>query len=370
MKTCVLALIISVSFFSFNALSCGQLSTVPYQSYSENPFGYVEYLPCNFDTTGETKYPILFWFSGLAYAGDGSDTSLTNQILDNNINEWLKTNDIPFIVLSPQSNNGYWEGSPLRTLTFYEWVMDTYSNYINPDQIHIAGWSAGGYGVSSMIPETPQVTTFTLMSTSTNSANAHYEDIINNDQYVWIHHGLLDESPNALSSVLFFYESLYDVDSSRVRLTVYSDLKHSAWNEVYDNSGRTTNKEMGSYLSNEKSYPYFNWTSENKTWYEWMLSKGASKVITSEKKNNTELDVSLSPNPINNHKKLLIKSTKLDLSTLQVTIFTALGKQIAPKNIKSTKSVLEINIEEFPNEIYYVNLQNDKTTQVLKFIVQ
>lgn len=370
MKIFAIFVLISSLFIQLNTFGCGTLSTVAYNSYHENPFGYVEYLPCNFDTTGETKYPILFWFSGLKYAGDGSDTSLTNQILNHNINAWLQKNDIPFIVFSPQSNNGFWEGSPLRTLTFYNWVEANYSLFIDPIQIHVAGWSAGGYGIASLIPDVPHVSTFTFMSTNTTDAYNYYEDIIDNKQYVWIHHGLLDESPNHLNSVLTFYESLYDADSSRVRLTVYSELAHSTWNQVYNHRGRATKKETGTYISNEKNYPYFNWTVENKTWYDWMLSKGHNEVIASKKKDVAELTLTLSPNPLTGNNTIFIQSDKIDLSLLTVFIHTNMGEQITADISHLTPSSIEINTLNLTSGTYFATIQEKDRKKVVKFIIQ
>lgn len=348
----------------------GTLTKVPYETRNDNPFGYVEYLPSDFDETGNTKYPILFWFNGLGEAGDGSDGALTTKILNKNINNWLKTNDIPFIVLSPQSSNGFWEGNPLRTQTFSEWAKEEYKNYINPNQIHFAGLSAGGYGIARLVEFAPDAATFTFMSTNSNKANGFVQNIIDNEQYVWFNQGLKDNTPNHVGGVTNFFEGIYQEDPSRARLTVYTNLGHSAWNEMYDNSGMTTAKETGTYTNKGQDYPYYNWTTGDETWYEWMLARGKDETVTTTKNNVINLNITLSPNPVSQNTPLEINSENTDLSTMKLLIYSNTGKQIQNYKLTTSPSKIEINTSSMQKGIYYLNLRNEAVSKMIKFVVQ
>ncbi len=370
MKTIALTLVAFFLALQINTFAQSTLTKVPISSRNFNPFGYVEYLPSGFDVTGNTKYPILFWFNGLGEDGDGLDGALTTKILNRNINNWLKTHDIPFIVLSPQSFNGFWEGNPLRTLTFLEWVKIEYADFINTDQIHFAGLSAGGYGVAKLVEFAPEVSTFTFMSTNTNKANGFVQNIIDNDQYVWFHQGLKDNSPNHVEAVTSFFEGIYKEDPSRVRLTVYTNLGHSAWNEVYDNSGMTTAKETGTYTNKGQDYPYFNWTTADETWYEWMLARGKDGPITSIKNNSESSNISLSPNPVNQNNLLVLNSESSDLTSVNLVIYDNIGKQVPNNKLNITPTSIEINTKEMQKGVYYMNLNGTEVSKMIKFVVQ
>ncbi|MEM6697248.1 MAG: 3-coathanger stack domain-containing protein [Bacteroidota bacterium] len=92
--------------------------------------------------------------------------------------------------------------------------------------------------------------------------------MIDNNQYVWIHHGTNDRSPNALNAVRNFHNSLFNLDANRSRLTAYIGVGHSAWNQVYNDSGRGRSQRTGT----EDGTTYYEWASGDSSWYDWMLA--------------------------------------------------------------------------------------------------
>ena len=258
------------------------VTKVPINTKNGNPRGYVEYLPENYDNSGVTKYPILYWLHGLGKAGDGSDVAL-NVIYNNQICQWLKSHDVDFIVLAPQDYNGYFSGPyPSRLTQFVEWANQEYGGVIDFSQQHLAGLSSGGYGIREFIIENSDAyksfATFTPMSTNFNNANtpAHVQKIVDNDQYVWMHHGTADTSPNAIGAAMNFHNSLYNLDNTRARLTAYVGLGHSAWEEVYDASGQNKQQLIGTI----NGTTYYNWTNSDPDgdWFGWMLSHGRESI--------------------------------------------------------------------------------------------
>lgn len=245
-----------ILFFALLLLSSlcfGQTITrVPAKSV-QNPIGFVEYIP------KDTSKAVIVWLHGLGgNSGWGSDTDL-KKLEGNAIMGWLRSHNVPFTVLAPQSYNGYWPH--VRLAPFIKWVSENYDG-----DIHLAGLSSGGYGCTEMIKnnsdESKLITSYTVMSSSLQEGNNFASTIVANNQYVWIHHGAKDKAPNALSAVSNFHEALNSLDGKRSRLTVYTDLGHSAWDEVYDASGTTRNQYTGGN--------YYEWRTG--TWYNWLAS--------------------------------------------------------------------------------------------------
>jgi len=256
-----------------------ELTKVSRESRNGNPKGYIEYLPPGFDTSGNTKYPILYWLHGLEEIGLGTSEDL-DKILNIQICNWLKTNSRDFIILVPQDYNGYWNGTPTRLKTFIDWANGEYGKYINPGQQHVAGLSAGGYGVRSFILENSAtyqaIATFTFMSTNVNDINLYAQTIVSNNQYVWFHHGNDDVVPNTVNDVRTLHDRIFAIDSLRSRLTVYTGVGHNAWEMVYNNEGKSAPQVTG-VISNTQYYPW-NTNDIDADWYAWMKASGKTPV--------------------------------------------------------------------------------------------
>lgn len=243
---------------------------------SNNPDGYIEYLPNNYNSRND--WPVLIWHHGLGKGGNGSSTDL-NKLLSNQIMNWLKTNDVPFVVLAPQDFNGYFGNGKLEL--FYNWAKRNYASKTNKDAYNVSVLSASGAGLATFLEDNnlaaKEVATVTVNGALTGTANnTIYTNVVNNNTKVWFHHGDADNTVG-YGAPLNFYRGLLDKiggqDYSRFRYTLYSGLGHSAWEEVYDNSGQTRNKVTSS-ISGGNYGNYYNWTSGS--WYDWMLENAKS----------------------------------------------------------------------------------------------
>jgi hypothetical protein len=242
-----------------------------------NPDGYIEYLPENFDPSGATKYPTLYWLHGVGEAGNGSDTTVSpfnggglDKVYKKHVVEWLKTHDVPFIVFVPQDHNGLWG---TRIEPFVEWTLEEYADFIDTTQMHMAGLSGGGYGIRNLIRDSTAIydkfSTFTPMATDFNPilATEHYNKIVSRNQYIWFHHGTADGTISINKSTNF-HLSLYAIAPTRTRMTAYDGLGHSAWDKVDDYSG-TTYPQLTGLISGVQ---YYEWVAPDDTWWEWMLT--------------------------------------------------------------------------------------------------
>jgi gliding motility-associated-like protein len=239
---------------------------------SNNPDGYVEYLPVNYDSRED--WPVLIWHHGLGKDGNGSSNDL-NKLLVNQIMNWLKINDVPFIILAPQDGNGYFGNGKLEL--FYNWAKRYYQNKSNSNAYHVSVLSASGAGLSNFLEDNNlaarEVSTLTINAALTGTGNSTiYNNVVNNGTKVWFHHGNSDGTVG-YGATLNFYRGILNAnggpDHDKYRYTLYSGKGHDAWEEVYDNSGRNYSKVTGS-ISGGNYGDYYNWT--NGSWYDWMLN--------------------------------------------------------------------------------------------------
>jgi len=241
---------------------------------SNNPAGYVEYLPTNYDSRND--WPVLIWFHGLGENGDGSASDL-DKIANRQIMNWLKNNDVPFIVLAPQDAYGQFYDGLMQEI--YQWSRSKYGSKSDEAQWHIQVLSASGGGMKNWLqaatPDLSTVNSITLSASILNTSGfttTKYNNIINSGVRLWFHHGVNDNTVQ-IGGQRGFYKNIvqtlggYDFD--RYRFTAYTGLGHSAWNKVYNNSGRTSAKSTGIiYGGNTIVGDYYNWTTES--WYDWM----------------------------------------------------------------------------------------------------
>lgn len=240
------------------------------------PNGLVEILPNDYD--GKKKFPLLIWWHGLGEVGYGTDASLDR--LQKNIVPWSRKNEVPFIILVPQDANGWGKALP-----FVKWAFKNYEATIDFDSMHMAGLSSGGYMIRDFITEGSEeykkFSTFTPMATNLDSAIPHVWRIVDNDQWVWGHAGEKDGGANMPGAMARFVKAGQQIAPERFVLTIYKGMGHSAWEEVYDSSGRPTVEISADTFEGAK---LFKWVDEPKTWFDWLLSrrKKGSTVPTPE----------------------------------------------------------------------------------------
>jgi hypothetical protein len=257
----------------------GKLTKFAINTRNGNIKGYIEYLPPGFDDSGKTQYPVLYWLHGLGERGWGTYEEM-DEVLNTYFCQWLKTHDIPFVVLAPQDHSGYWNTPDNDLQAFIAWASQEYKGIIQPTQQHLAGFSSGGYGIKDYIigntPACRAFSTFTLMSTNLLTAESHVKNIVDNDQYVWIFHGDIDINPNKMYTAEGFHNKLYALDSTRTRFTAFVDVAHSSWIYVYNNDGKKKQQLTGT-LGETK---FYHWTEADpdRDWYAWMLRHGKAPV--------------------------------------------------------------------------------------------
>lgn len=263
------------------------LTKVAYNTVNSNPKGFVEYLPANYDPEG--SYPLLVWFHGLGEEGYGTDSDL-NTILNTQISNWLKTNDVPFIIAAPQHWSAYWDHPHLEN--FVQHMINNYP--VDENQVHVAGLSAGGYGIRSWIQQNTalfqSMASLTIMGSNLTAAgfnNTNRQAVLDADISVWLFTAQNDPSPNNPQQFYDSYEYWHANDVSgntveKYRMTNFassSGIGHNEWNYVYNNAGRNQNQVGGSTPA-PNAAPYYVWGPSDETWYSWMISQSKTIDVT------------------------------------------------------------------------------------------
>lgn len=234
------------------------------------PNGYIEYLPNDYD--GFKKFPTLIWWNGLGETGDGSLAALT-KLSSKNIADWLKTNEVGFIVLIPQDVNGWGKASP-----FVRWALSKYVT-INKGSLHMAGLSSGGYMVRDFINEGSEdyklFSTFTPMATNLDGAVPNVKRIVDNNQYVWSFAGEVDGGANTPGAQTRFIAALQKIAPTRGTISVYKGVGHSSWTLTYGGGGKAAAEIAAATMDGAT---LFKWVDTPTTWWKWMLEH--SKDLT------------------------------------------------------------------------------------------
>lgn len=105
--------------------------------------GYLSYLPPDYETTTDLLPLILFFHGSGERAADGIPN--LERLLGTGLPEILLTQDIPFIVISPQVRYT-WNGTHNEIDSFLDYLLESFPR-IDRNRIYLTGISDGGKGV-------------------------------------------------------------------------------------------------------------------------------------------------------------------------------------------------------------------------------
>lgn len=297
--------VVTVTDYSVSVSSVDAFSQVivPFNTVSNstgsNPRGYVISYPAGYNTRND--WPVIVEFHGLGDGGDGSTQDLTDHILNSRINSYVRSNDVPFVVVSPQdqSGSGYFSGSPTRMETFINFIREELSSKTNEYNWHCTYLSASGDGWANWVED--NTTNFQAMASHTissaltgNGSATEYTNAVNSNAGFWFHHQLNDGTVGSGAPNNYF-EGIVDQDGegedfTRYRFTMYNESGHSAWDKVYDNSGQSDPQVTGDVGNGTD---YYNWTTGS--WYDWLLSREKTPGLVLSTDAVTVTDYSVTP---------------------------------------------------------------------------
>jgi len=211
--------------------SSSRMTAVPLGTSAAN-LGYWEYLPPDYD---EGSSPLLVFFHGAMWQGDGSETDL-QALLDvgppNLISTDAWPNDRPFVVLSPQYQGSCDDADAVAT--FLQFAVDTYD--VDRARIYLTGQSCGAMRSWAYLGEhlDALVTAAVLISGDGRAAvDAAGCDL--GRVSIWGFHNEEDGSVDADGTIVPI-ETLQQCEPTPdVELTIYPDAtEHDAWTKTYD----------------------------------------------------------------------------------------------------------------------------------------
>jgi poly(3-hydroxybutyrate) depolymerase len=230
-----------------------------------SPLGYAEYLPPDYDETGQS--PLLVALHGFGESGDGSLEQLQN-LAFNAIPKYVTydgwPDDRPFVVLAPQhripDDMSQYDaacegsdhfgscammlqhtlgnpagGSPCFTPDeVHEFITYAVANYgVDPHQVYLTGLSCGAFGGWEYLAEhgDEQVAAAVLIAgegrPAWDTAGCALGDVP-----IWAFHGLADTEVDPQGSIVPI-EQLQACGASDAELTLYPDADHDSWTRTY-----------------------------------------------------------------------------------------------------------------------------------------
>jgi poly(3-hydroxybutyrate) depolymerase len=214
----------------------------PSQRHQQRPLGstaadqgFYEYLPPGYDQ-GNQDYPLLLFIHGLGENGDGDSqlgdllsTGIPRLIADD---DWSE--DLPFVVLSPQNSLG----GCTRASSIFDFIQFAKTTYrINPQRVYLTGLSCGAIGSWNYLAAhtNNQIAAVVPIAGNGNSAfnNAGCEL---NRVPIWAFHGDADSTVGVGGTTGPINNLLNCTDPAPIdtSMIIYPGVGHNSWQRTYD----------------------------------------------------------------------------------------------------------------------------------------
>jgi|GEM_PF-307297 len=248
------------SFFVFFLLGSSIFCSAQYQTArlfdgtNSDIKGYLEYLPDDYTTNPNQKYPIMIFLHGTGERGNG--TSQISLVAVNGppkiiaAGQWPSSfqqgnNSFKFIVISPQTSTN-WNAPDIDYIM--NQVQNIYGSRIDQNRIYITGLSLGGGGVMDFLAENSTnsksiAAAVTCAASSWYGSSTRVNNIAQNNLPIWFFHNEFDNVVNYLVSVNW----AQNLDNAGInplpKLTIYPGVyAHDSWSATYDVTSTNPNK--------------------------------------------------------------------------------------------------------------------------------
>jgi len=246
---------------TYSVLLLALIYSLPFQSYAQGtlverpagttpaPWGFVEYLPTDYNDDPNKLFPVIIHLSGHGERGNG--TSDLNKVTRNGPLNLIKNGNWPvlnkngdppaenFIIIGPQSSGGFYNAT--RQSQLIEYVLDRYR--ADPNRIYALGLSAGGYGVWGVVGNYPDVIAAGIAICGSGRAVERFACDWK-DVPVWAFHGDNDNQVGISGSTrpVNAVNSCNPPPDPRAKLTVYPGAGHNVWTRTYNLNGMGTER--------------------------------------------------------------------------------------------------------------------------------
>lgn len=210
-------------FQSCASQSSSQLIDDGLKTIVEEQLNYYLYLPKNYETSENKKFPLLLFLHG----GGESGENLT-EIKKNGPPKLIANGkEFPFLILAPQNpnKNKWWNTRAVNQL------LDSIvlHNRVDTNRIYLTGLSRGGAAAWEMAVHYPDK--FAAMAVVCGMTPVPYASWIDKKMPIWVFHGEEDQSVPISESenmVARLEEMGYTV-----KFTKYAGVGHDSWIQAY-----------------------------------------------------------------------------------------------------------------------------------------
>lgn len=185
---------------------------------------YLLYLPEEYTTDVEEKFPLLLFLHGGGESGNDIEKVKTHgppKLIE-------EGKEFPFLVLSPQNiyHKKFWDEQAVIALL--DTILSRYN--VDSNRVYLTGMSRGGYGAWTIAMQYPE--RFAALAPICGATPLPYARWIK-DIPIWVFHGAQDETipvEESIEIVNYLLELGADV-----KLTTYPNLGHNSWDTTYAN---------------------------------------------------------------------------------------------------------------------------------------
>ncbi|MEO1053269.1 MAG: PKD domain-containing protein [Bacteroidota bacterium] len=225
----------------------GVITQRPIGTVPKAPWGYLEYLPVDYNDDPTKQFPMIIHLAGVGEKGNGN--SQLNGVSNVGPLKLVKQGKWPvlnsegnppaenFIIISPQSPSGFFNRDKLLTLM----NLVKAEHRVDPDRIYIIGLSAGAFSVWKFINAYPNEVAAVIPVAGKGT------DVKNNacffkDVPLWAFHGDNDKTVGVNGSIVPVnaMNACTPPPSPLARLTIYPGVGHNSWSRTYNLSGMGT----------------------------------------------------------------------------------------------------------------------------------
>ncbi|MBQ7346537.1 MAG: alpha/beta fold hydrolase [Clostridia bacterium] len=206
-----------------------------WQSDVHYNFGYVKYLPKDFDES--KRYPLVFFLHGAGERGDDLDVAMRHGYMKH-VRE--SGQEYPFIFIAPQCPQGkIWGCYTESLLAFLDYICDTLP--VDRDRVYLTGLSMGGTGSWMLAMAAPE--RFAALVPVCGSGIYWCGGALT-EIPIYIYHGDCDEVVPIGNSI----EMLTSVNKrgGHAQIKILYGVKHNAWDAAYSDD------ELLSWLLQQK----------------------------------------------------------------------------------------------------------------------
>jgi len=216
--------------------------------------GYLEYLPDDYTTNPNQKYPVLIFLHGLGELGNG-----TTQISSVAVNgppkiiaagQWPSSFPVngvnyKFIVISPQSSI-QWQPDDINYVI--DQIISIYGSRVDLSRIYLTGLSLGGGGVEDYLAQNTTngnriAAAVTCAGSSWWANQTRINNILSTNVPIWFFHNEFDNVVTYIQSVNWYEHLTSSGMSPMPKLTIYPGVyAHDSWSATYDINPTNPNK--------------------------------------------------------------------------------------------------------------------------------